>query len=96
MNTPNSGATKFKYILKLIGGLTFLAFAIWLSYWLLFDYKVRNILGILAIIIFLIIPSIISLFTIPGEIFGLIHVLKSKDPKSVEKALGDIRGRGPY
>ncbi len=86
-------SSKLWYTLKLMIGLAFLAFAVWLSYWLLFQYHVRNLVGLGAIILFLVIPSIIATFKIPREIRWLIAVWLSDDPEVLDKALGDIRER---
>jgi hypothetical protein len=76
-------------------GLAFLAAMIWLTYWLLFIYEVRNIIGLILIVVFLAIPCLIALLKIPWELRGLIAVLQSDDPASVDKALGDLREREP-
>lgn len=89
----NPRSIKLRYTLKLIAGLAFLIFAIWLSYWLIFEYRVRNILAFGAIILFLILPGILSMLKIPGEIIALIAIWRSDEPASLEKALGDLRER---
>ena len=94
MTHEKSGTTvKFRYTLKLIAGLAFLLFAAWLTYWLLFQYQVRNLLGITAIVIFLGIPSITAIFKIPGELLAFVAIWRSDDPVSLERALGDLRER---
>jgi fatty acid desaturase len=95
MSTSKSGAIKTKYTLKLLAAVAFLCFAVWLSYWLLFEYRVRNLLGLLLIVVFLVIPSIMSALTIPREVIGLIAIWRSHDPAAVERTLGDIREQDP-
>ena len=87
--------SKVRYSLKVILGLSFLCFAVWLSYWLIFDYGVRNLLGLIAIGIFLIIPSVLSALTIPREILALIVVWRSNDPERGSKAMEHIREQDP-
>ena len=74
-------------------GLAFLAFAVWLSYWLLFQYRVRNPIGFGAIILFLVSPSIIAICKIPQEITWLIAIWRSDDPALLDRAIGEIRER---
>ncbi len=64
---------KVRYTLKLLAGFAFLAVAAWLSYWLLFEYQLRNIWGLGAIILFLVLPAIAAAFTIPRELVFLIR-----------------------
>lgn len=89
----NPRSIKLRYTLKLIAGLAFLIFAIWLSYWLIFEYRVRNILGLGAMILFLIIPAVVAIATIPRELVALIAIWRSDEPASLEKAFGDLRER---
>lgn len=86
-------SVKFRYTLKLIAGLAFLLFAASVTYWLLFQYQVRNLLGIVAIVIFLGIPSIIAISKIPGELLALVAIWRSDDPASLERTFGDLRER---
>ncbi|MBU4400440.1 MAG: hypothetical protein KKE86_14030 [Planctomycetes bacterium] len=79
--------------LKLIAGLAFLAFAIWLTYWIFFVYELRNIIGIAFVIIFLGIPSVTALFKIPGELMILFAIWRSDDPDTLDKMAGDLRER---
>ena len=79
--------------LKLIAGLAFLAFAIWLTYWFFFVYELRNIIGVALAIIFLGIPSVIGLFKIPGELIILFAIWRSDDPATLDKMAGDLRER---
>ena len=87
-------AVKFYYTLKLIAGLAFLVFAVWLTYWLVFQYQVRNLVGLAAIIIFLGFPSIAAILTIPGELVLVIQIWRSDDPESLKKVLDDMREHG--
>jgi hypothetical protein len=89
--TENPTKTKIWYTVKLTAGLTFLSFAIWLSYWLLFVYQARNIYATIAIALFLVFPSLISVLKIPTEISWLVAVWRSDDPASLDKAAGDLR-----
>ena len=79
-----SGTTvKFLYTLRLSAGFAFILFAVWLTYWLLFQYQVRNLVGITAIIVFLASPSIISVLKIPAEVLALVAIWRSDDPEPV-------------
>ena len=84
---------KFRYTLKVIAGLAFLVVAAWITYWLLFQYQVRNLLGIAAIVMFLGVPSIIAVFKVPGELLALVAIWSSDDPAPLEEAMGDLRAR---
>ena len=39
----NPRSARIAYTLKFLAGLVFFGLAAWLTYWLLFEYKVRNL-----------------------------------------------------
>lgn len=83
--------TRAKYTLKFITSAIIVGAIIYLGYWLLFEYHVRNTFAFIAIGIFIIIPAIKVLFTLPNEINILYLVWTSDDPEMVEKLAGDLR-----
>jgi hypothetical protein len=87
----NKTSAKVRYTLKLVAGLAFLVLALWLTYWLLFDYKVRNVVGLAAIVLFLGIPALIAILKIPGELMALVAIWRSDDPASLDDILGHLR-----
>ena len=82
-----------KYTLKFITGVIIVGAIIYFGYWLLFEYQVRNTLALIAIGIFIIIPAIKVLFTLPNEINILYLVWTSDNPEMVEELAGDLRER---
>ena len=64
-----------------------------LIYWLIFVYKVENFIAFGAIAIFLVIPCLVSLLTIPKEIGRLIAIWQSSDPAALDEAIKQIRQR---
>ena len=85
---------KVVYTLMLVAGLTFLLGVAWLMYWLLFLYQVRNLAGIGAIVLFLGIPLLSSLFKIPAVLSLLVAIWRADDPASLERDIGYVRERG--
>lgn len=85
--------TRTKYTLKLITGAIIVGAIIYLGYWLLFDYQVRNTFALIAIGIFIIIPGIKVLLVLPNELKILYLIWTSDNPEMVEKIAGDLRER---
>lgn len=94
MSKQNTNTLKWKYTFKLIAGLIFLIAIIALLYWLLYIYEVRNFLGLIAIIIFLILPAVHSFLTLPNEFRALKLIWESDDPENLDKVIGDLREKG--
>lgn len=84
---------KAKYTVKFLFGVAFLVGVVALIYWLLAIYKVSNWLGLAAIGVFLILPLINALFSLPGECIVLYKILTSNNPAELEKLAGDLRER---
>jgi len=78
---------------KFLFGVAFLVGVVALIYWLLAIYKVSNWLGLAAIGVFLILPLINALFSLPGECIVLYKILTSNNPAELEKLAGDLRER---
>lgn len=77
--------------LKLLFGVLFLAGTLWLAYWLVIVREVRNVAALIAIAVFLGIPSICAIAQIPFELLGLIQVWTSENPGEVDKSLSEMR-----
>ena len=84
---------RLRYTLRLVAGLAFLVMATWLTYWLLFEYRIRNLFAIGAIVVFLAIPCIIGILKVPGELVALAAMWRSNDPATLDQLLGDMRER---
>ncbi|MBY6203795.1 hypothetical protein [Halomonas denitrificans] len=85
--------TKLKYTLKFLLGIIFVLGVVALLYWLFAIYQVSNWLAILAIALFLVLPLLKVMFSLPGEIMMLYHILRSDNPEELEKIAGDMRER---
>jgi len=85
--------TKFKYTLKFLFGMLFVFAVISFLYWLFAIYQVSNWLAVFAILVFLVLPLIKVLFSLPGEIIILYQILRSDNPEELEKLAGDLRER---
>lgn len=84
---------KEKYTLKFILGFG-IAFAIgYLIYWLLAVYKVYNIFALAAILIFLVLPFVKVIFTIPNELKILKAIWASDNPEEIEEIAAQLRER---
>lgn len=94
MSNRSIQSTKWKYTFKLLAGLIFFIVVLVLLYWLLFIYRVRNFLALAVILIFLVIPSIRSILTLPNEFRALKLIWQSDDPEALDKVLGDLREKG--
>ncbi|MHC4404155.1 MAG: hypothetical protein ACYTG0_31255 [Planctomycetota bacterium] len=92
-SSSNATGVRLRYTLKLVGGLAFLVTAMWLTYWLLFEYRVRNVLGMAAVVVLLGIPCIIAILKVPGELIALVAIWRSDDPATLDRVLGDMRER---
>ena len=94
MVSPSSPTVvRLRYTLRLVAGLAFLVFATWLTFWLLFEYRLRNLFAIGAIIVFLAIPCVIAILKVPGELVVLVAMWQSDDPATLDRLLGDMRER---
>ncbi len=93
--TENPTKTKIWCTIKFVLGFAFVASMVWLTYWLLFVYQARNIYAIIAIVLFLAFPCLISLLKIPIEISRLMAIWRSDDPASLDKAIQQIRLSDP-
>lgn len=85
--------TRSKYTLKFLTSVIIVGAIIYFGYWLLIDYQVRNIFALIAIGIFIIIPAIKVLLSLPNEINVLYLIWTSDNPEMVEKLAGDLRER---
>ncbi|WP_376697587.1 hypothetical protein [Wenzhouxiangella sp. EGI_FJ10305] len=85
--------TKLKYTLKFLFGTLFILGVIALLYWLFAIYQVSNWIAILAIGLFLVLPLIKVLLSLPGEIIMLYNILRSDNPEQLERLAGDMRER---
>lgn len=84
---------RVKYTLKFLVGLAFVTGIVYLGYWLVAEYEVRNTLALIAIGIFIVIPAIKVVFSLPGELRVLYLVWSSDDPETIERLAGDLRER---
>ncbi len=83
--------TKVKYLLKFLLGILFLVGVVALLYWLFAIYQVSNWIAILAVGMFLVLPLIKVLLSLPGEFVALLTILRSDNPEEVEKLVGYMR-----
>lgn len=83
--------TKLKYTVKFLLAILFLVGVVALLYWLFAIYRVSNWLALLAIGVFLVLPLIKVLLSLPGEFIALYNILRSDNPEEVEKLAGDMR-----
>jgi hypothetical protein len=93
VSTPNPTTYKINYTVQYLAGLAFLAAIGFLIYWLIFEYEVRSILGLGLILVFLCLPLLHALFSLPAGFFALILIWQSDDPAATEKQLIEIRER---
>jgi hypothetical protein len=93
MSTPNPIAYKLGYTVRAMVGLAFIVGVAWLIYWLVIEYQVRNLFGLAAILVFLVVPCLLALLTVPAELVALFLVWQSKDPKRTDEELAEIRER---
>jgi len=84
---------KLKYTLKFLFGILFILGVVGLLYWLFAIYQVSNWLAILAIGVFLVLPLIKVLLSLPGEIIMLYNILRSDNPEELEKVADHMRER---
>jgi len=85
--------TKLKYTLKFLFGMLFILGVVALLYWLFAIYQVSNWLAVLAIGVFLVLPLLKVLLSLPGEILMLYNILRSDNPEELERLAGDMRER---
>lgn len=82
---------KIKYTIKFLMGILFVVGIAYFGYWLLAIYKVENIIAQIAIGIFIIIPLIKTLFTLPNELRILGLVWSSDIPEEIEDVAAYLR-----
>lgn len=85
---------KARYALKLLFGLLFVVAIAYFGYWLLAVYKVENVIGQIAIVIFITLPLLKTILSLPGELRMLILVCTSNNPEEIEEAAAQLRDRG--
>ncbi len=85
--------TKIKYTIKFLLGILFVVGIALFGYWLLAIYKVENVVGQIAIGIFIIIPLLKTIFTLPGELRILGLVWSSDIPEEIEDVAAYLRER---
>lgn len=93
MDSSHIRRVKRTYLLKFLLGMVFLACVAGLTYWLLFVYQVRNIVGLLLIAVFLFAPLVKVIFSLPWEFWALWAVMTSDDPETLDEILGEVRWR---
>ena len=84
---------RIRYIGSFAFGVVFLVGVAGLIYWLLVIKEVRNLLALLAIFVFLVLPWFKALFTLPNEIRGMLIVLRSDDPAQDAEVMAMLRER---
>jgi len=84
---------KLKYTLKFLFGILFTLGVVALLYWLFAIYQVSHWLAILAIGVFLVLPLIKVLLSLPGEIIMLYNILRSDNPEELVKVAEHLRER---
>ena len=85
---------KEKYTFKLLFGIIFVAAIAYFGYWLLAVYKVENVFGMIAIGLFVILPLIKVIFTLPRELRLLILVWSSDNPEEIVEGTDKLREKG--
>ena len=85
--------TKIKYTIKFLLGILFVIGIALFGYWLLAIYKVENVLGQIAIGIFIIIPLLKTIFTLPSELRILGLVWSSDIPEEIVDVAAYLRER---
>lgn len=80
--------------MKFLLGLLFLVVIVYFAYWLLAVYKIENVIGQIAIGIFVIISLLKSIFTLPNELRLLVQIWLSDNPEEIEEVAAQLRERG--
>jgi uncharacterized membrane protein YhdT len=86
--------TRIIYTLRVLFGLALFLGICYLPYWLLFDYKVRNVLAVGGIVTFFILPAFFTLLTVPRELSLILQVWTTKNPEVLVELIDASRKNG--